>query len=717
MQKTKNLELNKPDYEDLADIAPINDNMEILDREVANKSDLGHTHTELPSLRRDVTIEDIANAKYPKSYITITNDFKDDKDNDFKILNDLLGKNDIRNSYESPCGDSKPYLLVYYHYGSDFSPFGIQVAIPTGYTYPYEENKGVMPVFIRKCTAVKEVVSLNLNDDDDYMLSRSISDIINKYGFWEEYSGQTKRVYIYDWSEWTEINNSSGITQNDIFVKDENYSITKTFNTLDSFIKDIYTRLLKVESISVNGKGKSTSNYAEYAWDANKLNGKSYNSYVTNRVYHSSLDLNNPSFDKAYITVTTDTSIIPNNTEGSSGYWHLMHLPYSNGCSTQFAMPFGTNKVYTRSSKNNVWSDWVSLLTSEGGTILYDDEDVVKKVDLSDSGVCITNSNYSPSFVAYHDNEYGSSYKGNKINIADNEISVYEESRYNDENGDYENKITINSDTIKYEGDYNGYLRGFIVEGYERVRNVTMAVDWNTLNATGFYHIRTQEGINRPVTHHGLLYVDETVETPFQIFIPDGSTGGIYKRSLNSDTWINIIESLPANGGNADMVDGKHASDLQNYDNLINRPVSLKNPYSLTIQGNGTVLADGTYDGSVSKIVNITPSAIGALPYMVISNGDFNEVKTPGIYTMRNCSNPPATGNYWGLFVLKSDTGESYFQQIAFKESSEEIWIRKNGSNVWRKLGFSPIIQEESSANLTTINSSLADGDILMLYS
>lgn len=41
---------------------------------------------------------------------------------------------------------------------------------------------------------------------------------------------------------------------------------------------------------------------------------------------------------------------------------------------------------------------------------------------------------------------------------------------------------------------------------------------------------------------------------------------------------------------------------------------SLKNPYAITIQGNGTTLTNGTYDGSAAKTVNITPAAIGALP-------------------------------------------------------------------------------------------------------
>lgn len=41
-------------------------------------------------------------------------------------------------------------------------------------------------------------------------------------------------------------------------------------------------------------------------------------------------------------------------------------------------------------------------------------------------------------------------------------------------------------------------------------------------------------------------------------------------------------------------------------------PSSLKNPKALTLQGNGTTLTNGTYDGSAAKTVNITPAAIGA---------------------------------------------------------------------------------------------------------
>jgi len=61
---------------------------------------------------------------------------------------------------------------------------------------------------------------------------------------------------------------------------------------------------------------------------------------------------------------------------------------------------------------------------------------------------------------------------------------------------------------------------------------------------------------------------------------------------------------------NADTVDGKHASDLQNYNNLTNKPTSMKNPNALTISFNGTLQC--SYDGSSTKSINITPSNINA---------------------------------------------------------------------------------------------------------
>lgn len=81
--------------------------------------------------------------------------------------------------------------------------------------------------------------------------------------------------------------------------------------------------------------------------------------------------------------------------------------------------------------------------------------------------------------------------------------------------------------------------------------------------------------------------------------------------------------------------------------------------------------------------VNLTPANIGAAPYSLVENGDFNNMTTPGIYTMRNASaNKPASGSYFGLIVLKSDNG-NYVEQIAFQENSYNLYIRTLSSSTW----------------------------------
>lgn len=60
---------------------------------------------------------------------------------------------------------------------------------------------------------------------------------------------------------------------------------------------------------------------------------------------------------------------------------------------------------------------------------------------------------------------------------------------------------------------------------------------------------------------------------------------------------------------------------------------SLKNPYSLTIQGDGKTLANGIYDGSAAKTVNITPSAIGAATAAQGTRADNAMPKSGGTFT------------------------------------------------------------------------------------
>ena len=64
-------------------------------------------------------------------------------------------------------------------------------------------------------------------------------------------------------------------------------------------------------------------------------------------------------------------------------------------------------------------------------------------------------------------------------------------------------------------------------------------------------------------------------------------------------------EAKNKDGGNADTVDGKHASDLQNYNNLTNRPNSMSNPYPLTVKLSGTE-EEETYYGNKSTLIEVT---------------------------------------------------------------------------------------------------------------
>lgn len=80
-------------------------------------------------------------------------------------------------------------------------------------------------------------------------------------------------------------------------------------------------------------------------------------------------------------------------------------------------------------------------------------------------------------------------------------------------------------------------------------------------------------------------------------YIPDGR----FKVGDGTSTWSQLSYNK------ADPTTHTHTKSQ-----ITDFPTSLKNPYSLTLQGNGTTLTNGTYDGSAAKTVNITPSSIGA---------------------------------------------------------------------------------------------------------
>ena len=100
-------------------------------------------------------------------------------------------------------------------------------------------------------------------------------------------------------------------------------------------------------------------------------------------------------------------------------------------------------------------------------------------------------------------------------------------------------------------------------------------------------------------------------------------------------------------------------------------------------QFNSTVPQSCTINSKpLSSDIELTHDDIGAAAYEEKSSTDFNEMTTPGLYTMCTITtNAPTSGAYHSLIVNKSDTG-NFVQQIAIKESSYDIYVRHlNGSS------------------------------------
>ena len=86
------------------------------------------------------------------------------------------------------------------------------------------------------------------------------------------------------------------------------------------------------------------------------------------------------------------------------------------------------------------------------------------------------------------------------------------------------------------------------------------------------------------------------------------TNGNVYLNALDNTT---VRDSHKITGSGATTVTSD-ANGVITISSTNTTYTSLKNPYALTIKGNGTTLTNGTYDGSAAKTVNITPSSIGA---------------------------------------------------------------------------------------------------------
>lgn len=98
----------------------------------------------------------------------------------------------------------------------------------------------------------------------------------------------------------------------------------------------------------------------------------------------------------------------------------------------------------------------------------------------------------------------------------------------------------------------------------------------------------------------------QSLKNPNALTFTGGVTGS-YDGS--ADKSVEIPTSLPANGGNADTVDNKHASDLLNYNNLTNRPsIPSVGNGTVTIKQNGTSKGSFTMNQSGNTEIELTDS-------------------------------------------------------------------------------------------------------------
>ncbi len=113
-------------------------------------------------------------------------------------------------------------------------------------------------------------------------------------------------------------------------------------------------------------------------------------------------------------------------------------------------------------------------------------------------------------------------------------------------------------------------------------------------------------------------------------------------------------------------------------------PASLKNPYALTIQTNGTTVQ--TYDGSAAKTVNIAPQTINAAVNLALKDTDLDTLWYSGFYCAggsNTVTNKPSGVDAFGLMSVHDASGK-YFSQVLFDGNiSDKVYMRHCNNGTW----------------------------------
>lgn len=158
-----------------------------------------------------------------------------------------------------------------------------------------------------------------------------------------------------------------------------------------------------------------------------------------------------------------------------------------------------------------------------------------------------------------------------------------------------------------------------------------------------------------------------------------GNTTSTYHRRPMTALW----DYIKTKGNSTWQPKGSYAaaSHTHTKSQITDFPSSLKNPTSLTIQGNGTALA--TYDGSTAKTVNITKSNIGLgnvdntadSAKTVAKANQLTTTRTvsggidiPLSFTYNGSANSSASIGFYGCRVAQGNTNNYPFHRIGYTQ-------------------------------------------------
>ncbi len=86
---------------------------------------------------------------------------------------------------------------------------------------------------------------------------------------------------------------------------------------------------------------------------------------------------------------------------------------------------------------------------------------------------------------------------------------------------------------------------------------------------------------------------------------------------------------------------------------------------------------------ALSNNITLDASDVRAASYEVKYEEDFNNMKTPGLYTMIVGDNRPTGDMCHSLFVNRSYDEDDFVQQIAIEESTYEVYMRYCSNTSW----------------------------------